>query len=89
MEPEREEREGAEEISRKPREARTEEPQSRGGNPTPRSQPPKPTIPMTVQKFPNTPQPEEPKKSTCGPLYYDLLLIASWDRELLQLLNDV
>ena len=47
---------------------------------TPTSKPPEPTPPMTPKRLPSPPLPETPKNSTCGPSYYDLLLIASWDR---------
>jgi len=77
-----------EEAARKAERARVEELQSQGDNPTPRSQPPAPTTPMTIKRFPDTPQPE-PKKSTCSPSYYDLLLIMNWDRGYLRLLKEV
>jgi len=56
--------------------------------PTPTSEPPKPTPPMTTQNVSGEPLSEKPKKSTCGPPYYDPLLIMSWDRMLLLLLKD-
>ena len=41
---------------------------------------------MIQRRVSSTPPPEKPKKSTCGPLYRDPLLITSCDRMLLLLL---
>lgn len=49
------------------------------------SVPPGPTPPMIIGRGQNTPQPAEPKKSTCSLSYNDLLLITSCDSMLLLL----